>query len=130
MKLIILTFIILLFLNFGLRGLTKDTEIPEITPEEAFTHFNEKGYIFLDVREPEEFKEERIPKAINLPRGLVKSKIGEFFPDKEAQTFIVYCRSGRRSLDATKTLLEMGYKALNMKGGILAWKKAELPTEK
>ncbi|MBC7332067.1 MAG: rhodanese-like domain-containing protein [Synergistetes bacterium] len=105
-------------------------EIPEMLPEEAWKHLGEPGYIFLDVREPHEFKEERIKGAINLPKGLVASKISELFPDKGKQVFIVYCRSGRRSLTATKTLIELGYKAFNMRGGIIAWKKANLPTER
>ncbi|MCS7232723.1 MAG: rhodanese-like domain-containing protein [Synergistetes bacterium] len=130
MKFVFLTLIIFLIILKMFEGTASALEIPEITPEEAWNYLGKEGYVFLDVREPHEYNEERIKGAINLPKGMVGSKIGELFPKKEAQVFIVYCRSGRRSLDATKTLIEMGYKAFNMKGGILAWKKANLPTEK
>lgn len=130
MKTVLLIILLVISGMIWVKGDAFATDVPEITPEEAFKHLNEKGYIFLDVREPHEFSEERIPGAINLPKGQIESKIKELFPNNEAQTLIVYCRSGVRSLSATKSLIGMGYKALNMKGGIIAWKKANLPTEK
>jgi len=51
------------------------------------------------------------------------------YPDGDAQLFVVYCKAGGRSLLATKTLIEMGYKAVNIKGDITAWKKEGLPLE-
>lgn len=104
--------------------------ITGISPEEAYSYLNKKGYAFLDVREPSEYKKEHIPGAKNLPRGLLEFKIGRMFPEREAQIIIVYCKSGARGALSTKVLQEMGYKAINLKGGIAAWKKAGLPTEK
>lgn len=130
MKILIVVFLLVLIILLTLNGAVLAQDVPELTPEEAWNYLDKEGYIFLDVREPYEYKEERIRGAINLPKGMVSSKISELFPQKDAQVFIVYCRSGRRSLEATKVLIEMGYKAFNMKGGIIAWKKANLPTEK
>ncbi len=104
--------------------------ITEISPQEAASYLNKKGYVFLDVREPSEYQKGHIPGAKNLPRGLLEFKIAKLFPDRKAQTIIVYCRSGGRAALATKVLQEMGYKAVNLKGGIAAWKKAGLPIEK
>lgn len=120
---------LLIAINY-LEGASSAQEVPEISPEEAWSYLGKEGYVFLDVREPYEFKEEHIRGAINIPKDLVGSKIPELYPKKDGQIFIVYCRSGRRSLSSTKVLVEMGYKALNMRGGIIAWKKANLPTEK
>lgn len=130
MKILILVFLALLVILIALNEAVLAQDVPELTPEEAWNSLDKEGYIFLDVREPYEYNEERIKGAINLPKGMVGSKIAEFFPQKDAQVFIVYCRSGRRSLEATKVLIELGYKAFNLKGGIIAWKKANLPTEK
>ena len=37
----------------------------------------------------------------------------------------IYCRSGRRSANAAKKLADVGYKCINLKGGIIAWKEAK-----
>ena len=39
----------------------------------------------------------------------------------------VYCRSGRRSAGAAAKLGDCGYKLVNLKGGIIAWKEANMP---
>jgi rhodanese-related sulfurtransferase len=41
----------------------------------------------------------------------------------------VYCRSGRRSAGAAGKLAEEGYKLVNLKGGIIAWKEANMPVQ-
>ena len=40
---------------------------------------------------------------------------------------VIYCRSGRRSANAAGKLADVGYKCVNLKGGILAWKDAGKP---
>ena len=42
----------------------------------------------------------------------------------------VYCRSGRRSAGAADKLGEDGYKLINLKGGIIVWKEANMPVTK
>lgn len=42
-------------------------------------------------------------------------------------TVLVYCRSGRRSLDAAEMLTSLGYNVVNLKGGIIEWKEVGLP---
>lgn len=41
----------------------------------------------------------------------------------------VYCASGVRSAAATQALIQRGFKAYNLEGGIIAWKRAGLPVE-
>ena len=77
----------------------------------------------LDVRTPEEFAENHLPGAINIDWR------GEGFSEKaqkldKARPVMVYCRSGRRSAEAAKTMDGIGFKTYNMKGGILAWTEA------
>ena len=44
-----------------------------------------------------------------------------------SKTIAIYCRSGRRSAYAAEKLADAGYKAVNLYGGIIAWKEAGMP---
>ena len=46
------------------------------------------------------------------------------------KTIAIYCRSGRRSANAAGKLADVGYKCVNLKGGIIAWKEANMPVVK
>ena len=83
--------------------------------------------IILDVRDKDEFETGYIPGAKNLSRGMLEFKINTMIPDKNA-TIIVYCGIDLRGPLATKTLNEFGYKnAVNINGGLKAWKAAGYP---
>jgi len=82
-----------------------------------------KGVIFLDVREPAEYKAGHIKGAINIPRGLLEFKIASKIKNKSAK-IIVYCKTGGRGALATYTLKQMGYSNVkNLDGGWLGWSK-------
>ena len=82
---------------------------------------DEKDYIILDVRRPDEFAEGHIPGAINVPNEEIgKTEIAEL-PNK-SQLILVYCRSGRRSKEASEKLVKLGYTNIVEFGGILDWK--------
>ena len=57
---------------------------------------DEKDYIILDVRRPDEFAEGHIPGAINVPNEEIGTAEIAKLPNK-SQLILVYCRSGRRS---------------------------------
>ena len=76
--------------------------------------------VLIDVRTPEEFRILRIPGSILIPDYEIKDKIADVVPDKDT-TIIVYCRSGNRSRNAAKTLIEMGYTRVFDLGGIIDW---------
>ena len=101
----------------------------EISVSEAKGFLDNGGYIFLDCREPKEYKMGHIPGAINLPRGLIEFKIDKAVPDKN-EKIVVYCKSGGRGCLATCTLCRMGYTNVkNIDGGWLAWEKAGYPID-
>ena len=81
----------------------------------------ESGYIILDVRRPDEYAEGHIPGAINLPNESIGANDIPVLPDK-AQLILVYCRSGRRSKEASDKLVKLGYTNIVEFGGILDWK--------
>jgi rhodanese-related sulfurtransferase len=99
----------------------KPTTPKMISPEEAKNIIeSDKEYILLDVRTEEEFALEHIKNAINLPDYEIALKFQEILPEKDAQ-IIVYCQSGRRSVNAAKMLVELGYTSVHDLGGINDW---------
>ena len=93
-----------------------------ITMDEAVTMMaQETGYIILDVRRPDEFAAGHIPNAINVPNESIGTSEIPELPDKN-QLIMVYCRSGRRSKEASEKLVKLGYTNIVEFGGILDWK--------
>ncbi|MBE6532776.1 MAG: rhodanese-like domain-containing protein [Ruminococcaceae bacterium] len=81
----------------------------------------ESGYIILDARRPDEYAEGHIPGAINIPNEEIGTAEIAELPDK-SQLILVYCRSGRRSKEASEKLVKLGYTNVVEFGGILDWK--------
>jgi len=101
----------------------------EISVSEAKDLLDKGGYIFLDCREPKEFKMGHIPGAMNIPRGLMEFKVTKKIPDKNAN-IAIYCKVGGRGCLSACTLCRMGYKNVkNIAGGWQAWVKAGYPVE-
>ena len=87
----------------------------------------DSNVVVLDVRTVAEFAEGHIQGAILIDQGQ-----SDFMEKAKAtlpagKTIAVYCRSGRRSANAAGRLADAGYKCVNLKGGIIAWKKANMP---
>ena len=82
---------------------------------------DEKNYIILDVRRPDEYAEGHIPGAINVPNEEIGTAEITELPDK-SQLILVYCRSGRRSKEASEKLVKLGYTNIVEFGGILDYK--------
>ncbi len=102
-------------------------DTPEITVQEAQKRIR-NGALLLDVREQNEYDEERIPGSQLLPLSELSARFEDDLP--QGREIVAQCRSGKRSAQATDFLRAQGYDVVNMTGGILAWKDAELPTEK
>ena len=80
----------------------------------------EDDVIILDVRTAAEFGESHIEGALLIPVNDLERLAPELLPDKE-QIILVYCRSGQRSANAARALLNMGYTAVYDFGGIIHW---------
>ena len=76
----------------------------------------QKGFL-LDVREPVERAVEDAEGAVNIPLGQLRARLNELPRDKEIH---VICRSGQRAYYATRILLQNGFKARNIPGGMLS----------
>jgi rhodanese-related sulfurtransferase len=95
--------------------------------------------LIVDVREPAEYEEGHLPRAINIPRGVLELRADPASPtadpalsaDRTAR-ILVYCTKGpgARSLLAAQTLEGMGYERVEvLGGGLMAWAEAGLPVE-
>ena len=80
----------------------------------------ETGYIILDVRTQDEYAQGHIPGAICVPNETIGTADIPELPDKDQRIF-VYCRSGRRSKEASQKLAELGYTDIVEFGGIIDW---------
>ncbi|TSA34842.1 MAG: CoA-disulfide reductase [Verrucomicrobiaceae bacterium] len=82
------------------------------------SHWNsgEAGFL-LDVRDPDEFSGGHAPVAINIPLNGLRERLGELPRDRE---ILVYCHSGQRAYYATRILVQNGFAAKNISGGILS----------
>ena len=88
---------------------------------------NDPNVVVLDVRTADEFAEGHLEGALNIDQAQNDfiEKVKETLTTD--RTIAVYCRSGRRSASAAGRLAAEGYKAVNLKGGIIAWKEAKMP---
>jgi len=92
-----------------------------VAPEEALQRLeSDEGIILLDVRTPEEYTAGHIPGSQLIPLQTLEEEAPQQLNDKDAIIF-VYCRSGRRSLEAAEILVELGYTQVYDLGGIIDW---------
>ena len=73
--------------------------------------------LILDVRNPAELEVESVQGAVNIPLPMLRSRLGELPRDREIH---ILCRSAQRAYYATRILLQNGFKAKNISGGMLA----------
>ena len=76
-----------------------------------------QGAFLLDVREPVELAAEGLPGATNIPLGELRARLGELPQNREIH---VICRSGQRAYYATRILLQSGFNAKDISGGMLS----------
>ena len=93
----------------------------KITSVEAKKIMDTQSDIYiLDVRDPDELDEGYIENSVLIPLDILSENVENKLPDK-SKTLLVYCRSGKRSMEAAQILEDMGYKNVYDFGGILEW---------
>ena len=99
----------------------------EATPQQAHDAVGTGEAILIDVREPWEWKQMRIPGAVLIPLAEVPQRLDEIPDDRDVY---VHCRVGGRSGRAVEFLHEHGRpRAINVVGGIEAWQEAGLTVD-
>jgi rhodanese-related sulfurtransferase len=113
--------------------------IEDITPEKAYSLIQSyhrgcpcrrKNLVIIDVRTPEEYAKGYIENAVNLNyySETFEEELGKL---NKSKTYIIYCRSGRRSKMALDTMRELDFvKVYNVLGGIIEWEAKGLPVVK
>lgn len=76
----------------------------------------ERTGVWIDVRTRQEYAAGHLEGALHLPYDTIGRHIAAEVPDKDARIHL-YCRSGRRSGIAMKTLQDMGYTNVVNEGG-------------
>lgn len=102
-------------------------EYTQISQEKAQEMMKSEDVVIVDVRTQEEYAKGHIPGAICVPNESIVDAQPEELPDLE-QTILVYCRSGRRSKEASQKLADIGYTNVYEFGGIIDW-NGEVVTE-
>lgn len=119
--------IVMIMVSIQTSGCDSNNGIPSVSATEFAKELKADSVQLLDVRTPGEYAAGHINGALNIN---VQSDDFQQVASKQLSkdsTILVYCRSGRRSLDAAEILSRLGYKVINLKGGIIEWEDRGLP---
>ncbi len=94
------------------------TRITQETAKEMMSR--DDGHVIVDVRRQDEYDAGHIPGAILIPNEEISTSPPAALPDLN-QIVLIYCRSGKRSKQASQKLFEMGYTNIYEFGGINTW---------
>ena len=89
---------------------------------------DDKNVTLLDVRTIREYEDRHIKNAINIPVQRLTGSLNRLEKAK-GQRIVVYCRSGSRSIKASRILEENGFTPLNVEGGIIELMQNDAPLE-
>lgn len=93
----------------------------QITQEKAKEMMQaDDDHVIVDVRRQDEYDGGHIPGAILIPNESIGTERPKELPDLD-QVIMIYCRSGRRSKEASQKLADMGYTHIYEFGGIIDW---------
>ena len=102
-------------------------QIAEVDVSDALGMIERHEAKVLDVRRATEFVEGHLPGAVNIAHTRLASRAGEL---TKTERLLVNCHSGARSARSVAWLQREGFDVINLKGGMLAWKKALAAVEK
>jgi rhodanese-related sulfurtransferase len=121
---------ILIFLIASLGGesasvATSKTEpLPALVDVDEAYQMYQDGIFVLDVRTPEEWNEFHVPDTTLMPLDELPGRLNELPSD---QPILVVCRSGNRSQAGREILLQAGFNATSMSGGLNQWRDNGYP---
>ncbi|WP_300543655.1 rhodanese-like domain-containing protein [Maricaulis sp.] len=98
----------------------------ELEPKDVHEAIRAGSAVIIDVREPREYATERLHGASLYPLSTFDPRA---LPIDKTRDVILHCGSGKRSVDALKRCEKAGVPiTAHVKGGLMAWKAAGLPT--
>ena len=106
---------VILLTGCSIGGTGNSASYHQITQEEAKEMMTKNdGHVIVDVRRQDEYDEGHIPGAVLIPNESITDKQPEQLPDLN-QVILIYCRSGRRSKEASQKLADIGYQHLQIR---------------
>ncbi|MEX1020132.1 MAG: MBL fold metallo-hydrolase [Litorilinea sp.] len=103
-----------------------EATLPSLSVQELATRLPQNGMQILDVRGRQEYREEHIPGATNIPLGYLPQHLDELPAET---TLVVHCASSYRSRIGASYLRAHGVtNVVNLDGSQAEWSEA-LPTE-
>lgn len=88
-----------------------------LTREQVAWQKSAQGALIIDVRTPQEYAQQHVVNAINIPYKKIVKQFNALEIRKD-RTVVLYCRSGNRSGKAIMSLRKAGYTNLHNGGGI------------
>jgi rhodanese-related sulfurtransferase len=120
----IVAVIIFLIASLGGEQSSSTGKLPAFVSVDEAHQLYEEGTFVLDVRTPEEWNEFHAPNTTLIPLDELASRVNELPKD---QPIVVVCRSGNRSQTGRDILLQAGFNATSMNGGLNEWRASGYP---
>jgi NADPH-dependent 2,4-dienoyl-CoA reductase/sulfur reductase-like enzyme/rhodanese-related sulfurtransferase len=98
----------------NMAGMVAANALRGLSPLAHWEALEEERDFILDVREPEEYEEGRIPGAVHIPLHDLRRRLNEIPMDRPVLT---HCYVGQRSHIAVRMLRQLGVDAYNLSGG-------------
>ncbi len=109
-------------LRLRMRGVT------ELSPSEAIGTIN-RGARVIDVRAPEQYDGGHIINAVNVPLDELEGRYDDL--KKRDKPIVTCCATGMTGARAARKLRAAGFEQVfNLRGGLGAWQRENLPVEK
>lgn len=106
----------------NMAGMIAANQLRGDLPAARWDELEASGALLVDVREPDEFEAGHVPGAINAPLSGLRQHLEELPRDRPIW---LYCYSGKRSYDAVRALVQRGFDARTLPGGIQSWRQRQ-----
>ena len=116
--------LVFIITSMGSAGASAAESLPAFVNVDEAHQMYEDGTFLLDVRTPEEWNEYHAPNTTLIPLDELAARVNELPKD---QPIVVVCRSGNRSQAGRDILLQAGFDATSMDGGLKAWRNSGYP---
>lgn len=102
----------------------------DLSPQDAVMLINREKAVVVDVSEPAEYAAGHVKGSRNVPLGQL-AEGAKGLPSNKQLPVILVCATGSRAVKAAAKLKALGYdKARVLRGGVKAWREAQLPVDK
>lgn len=122
--LVFVAILVILIASLGGAQISNVDTLPAfVSVDEAHQLYTEGTYV-LDVRTVEEWEEYHAPNTTLIPLDELSARVNEL---PKGQPIVVVCRSGNRSQTGRDILLQAGFNATSMSGGLNEWRDSGYP---